>query len=75
MMLKGETAFAVIPQENTIGGPVCNYIDELLAHDDISVAGEIKLPIRWALLAKEGTKLDDIMVVYSHSLGIAQGAA
>lgn len=75
MMLSGETAFAVIPQENTIGGPVYNYVDELLSHTGISIAGEIELPIRQALLAKEGTELTDIAYVYSHAQGIAQGAA
>lgn len=75
MMLAGDTAFAVIPQENTIGGPVYNYVDELLAHDDISIVGEIELPIRQALLVREGTALSDITVVYSHAQGITQGAA
>lgn len=73
-MMKGEAEFAVIPQENTIGGPVYNYLDELLSHEGISVAGEIELPIRQALLAKEGTQLSDIKVVYSHAQGIAQGS-
>ena len=75
MMLRGETEFAVIPQENTIGGPVYNYVDELLAHDGISIVGEVELPIRQALLVKEGTALADIVVVYSHAQGITQGAA
>ena len=75
MMVDGKTEFAVIPQENTIGGPVYNYVDELLAHDDISIVGEVELPIRQALLVKEGTELADIIVVYSHAQGITQGAA
>lgn len=74
MMMSGETEYAVIPQENTIGGPVYNYLDELLSHEGISITGEIELPIRQALLAKEGTNLSDIKVVYSHAQGIAQGA-
>lgn len=75
MMISGETEFAVIPQENTIGGPVYNYVDELLAHEGICIVGEIELPIRQALLAAEGTELTDITVVYSHAQGITQGAA
>lgn len=75
MMLSGETAFAVIPQENTIGGPVYNYVDELLSHEHIAIVGEVELPIRQALLVKEGTELSDITVVWSHAQGIAQGAA
>ena len=75
MMIDGATEFAVIPQENTIGGPVYNYVDELLSRDAIAIVGEIELPIRQALLAKEGTALSDIVVVYSHAQGITQGAA
>ena len=75
MMLRSETEFAVIPQENTIGGPVYNYVDELLSHDGVSIVGEVELPIRQALLVKEGTALADIIVVYSHAQGITQGAA
>ena len=57
MMLSGETGFAVILQGNTIGGPVYNYVDELMAHDGISIVGEIKLPIRQALLARKARNL------------------
>ncbi|MDO4741113.1 MAG: prephenate dehydratase domain-containing protein [Eubacteriales bacterium] len=75
MLLDGECEFAVIPQENTIGGPVYNYLDELLAHDGVSIAGEVELPIRQALLAAEGTAPEEITVVYSHAQGIVQGKA
>ena len=34
-MLDGESTYAVIPQENTIGGPVYDYLDELLSHENI----------------------------------------
>lgn len=39
----------------------------------VSIVGEIELPICQALLAKEGTTLVDINVVYSHVQGIARG--
>ena len=73
-VLNGSCEYAVIPQENTIGGPVYDYLDELLAHEGLSVQGEVELPIRQALLAPEGTKLDEIKIVYSHSQGIIQSA-
>ncbi len=69
----GESNFAVIPQENTIGGPVIDYVDCLIAQTEVSVVGEIELPINQNLLAKKGTKLSDIKTVYSHKQGIAQG--
>ena len=72
-MLDGNCSYAVIPQENTVGGPVTAYIDELLSHDDISVVCETELVIDQALLVKKGTKLSDIKVVCSHEQGLIQG--
>ena len=65
--------FAVIPQENTIGGPVYDYLDELLKYENLFIFGEVELPIRQALLAKEGTELSSIKTVYSHKQGLIQG--
>ena len=72
-VLSGSADFAVIPQENTIGGPVYDYLDELLSHEELFVVGEVELPIRQALVAPEGTSLTTIQTVYSHKQGIAQG--
>ncbi|MCR5204422.1 MAG: histidine-type phosphatase [Lachnospiraceae bacterium] len=65
--------YAVIPQENTIGGAVVDYVDTLIAEPSVSVAGEVELTINQNLLAAPGTKLSDIKTVYSHKQGIAQG--
>ena len=72
-VLEKSADFAVIPQENTIGGPVYDYLDELLTHQELYVVGEVELPIRQALVAPEGTSLETIQTVYSHKQGIAQG--
>lgn len=72
-LLDGKCDYAVIPQENTIGGPVYDYIDVFLSHKELSVVGEVELPIRQALLVQDGTQLDNIKTVYSHKQGIAQG--
>lgn len=72
-VLEKSADFAVIPQENTIGGPVYDYLDELLKHEELFVVGEVELPIRQALVAPEGTSLETIQTVYSHKQGIAQG--
>lgn len=71
----GIADYAVIPIENTIGGPVYSYIDLLLENENLMIIGEVELPIRQALLAKEGTEVDEITTVYSHPQGIAQGKA
>ncbi len=69
----GECSYAVIPQENTIGGAVIDYADTLINHREVSVAGEVVLPIDQNLLVLPGTGLEDIKTVYSHKQGIAQG--
>ncbi len=69
----GESGYAVIPQENTIGGAVTDYVDVLIARDEVSVVGEIELPISQNLLVLPGTELNEIRTVYSHKQGIAQG--
>ncbi len=74
-LVVGDSDFAVIPQENTIGGPVSEYLDEVIAHENVSVVGEVELPITQNILAKPEATYDDITVVYSHKQGIAQGKA
>lgn len=71
----GTAAYAVIPQENTIGGPVTDYIDALLRDKDARVVGEVVLPIRQTLMGLPGTDLSQVKTVYSHKQGLAQSAA
>ena len=72
-LVEGKTSYAVIPQENTIGGAVTDYVDTLIAYTELSVVGEIELRIDQNLLTIPGTELSDIKTVYSHKQGIAQG--
>lgn len=73
-LLAGKSDYAVIPQENTIGGAVVDYVDTLISLEGVSVIGEVELPIRQNLLGLPGTELSAIRTVYSHKQGIAQGA-
>lgn len=73
-VLDGTTDYAVIPQENTIGGPIAEYLDEVVTHDNIGIVGEVELPISQNLLTKPGADLAGIKTVYSHKQGIAQGS-
>lgn len=68
----GASDYAVIPQENTIGGAVTNYVDALLDRDDVYVVGEVIIPISQTLMGIPGTKIEDIKTVYSHAQGIKQ---
>ena len=72
-LAEGKSNYAVIPQENTIGGAVTDYVDILISQADASVVGEVELPINQNLLTIKGTELSDIKTVYSHKQGIAQG--
>ena len=69
-LICGDSNYAVIPQENAIGGAVIDYVDTLLAQTEVSVIGEVELPINQNLLALPGTKLESINTVYSHNQGI-----
>lgn len=64
--------FAVIPQENTIGGAVVNYVDALIDEESVCVVGEVILPISQTLMGLPGASLEDIKTVCSHAQGIAQ---
>ena len=70
----GSATYAVIPQENTLGGPVTDYIDALLKAKDVSVVGEVVLPIRQTLMGLPGTDLSKVTRVVSHKQGLAQSA-
>lgn len=72
-LASGECDYAVIPQENTIGGAVADYVDILIGTPEVAVAGEVVLTINQNLLVMPGASLEDIDTVYSHPQGIAQG--
>ena len=74
-LVKGESNYAVIPQENTIGGAVIDYVDTLIGETKVSVVGEVELTINQNLLVLPDAQLSDIRTVYSHKQGIAQGKA
>ena len=73
-LLSGEADYAVIPQENTLGGAVVNYVDALIAAEDAYVVGEVVLPISQTLMGVPGATLADIQTVCSHAQGLTQSA-
>lgn len=75
LVADGTVSYAVVPQENTLGGPVTDYIDALLASQDVSVVGEVVLPIRQTLMGLPGTDLTQVKRVLSHKQGLAQSSA
>ena len=73
-VMSGSADFAVIPQENTLGGAVVSYLDALIRSEEIYVVGEVILPISQTLMGLPGTKLEDIKTVCSHIQGLTQSA-
>ena len=73
-LLSDEADFAVIPQENTVGGAVVNYVDALIAAKDAYVVGEVVLPISQTLMGVPGATIADIQTVCSHAQGLTQSA-
>lgn len=63
--------YGVVPIENSSNGSV-RAVYELLRRYDFSIVRSTKLWIRHELLAKAGTKLDEIRTVYSHEQAIGQ---
>ena len=74
-LLSGDADFAVIPQENTLGGAVVNYVDALIAAEYACVVGEVVLPINQTLMGVPGAAMEDIKIVCSHAQGLTQSAA
>ncbi len=74
-VLSGDADYAVIPQENTVGGAVVNYVDALIGAEDVFVVGEVVLPISQTLMGIPGAVLSDIQTVCSHAQGLTQSAA
>ena len=73
-VLAGESDYAVIPQENTVGGAVVNYVDALIGAEETFVVGEVVLPISQTLMGVPGATLEDIKTVCSHAQGLTQSA-
>ncbi|TMB58613.1 MAG: aminotransferase class I/II-fold pyridoxal phosphate-dependent enzyme [Chloroflexi bacterium] len=63
---------AVVPVENTLAGSVVDVYDLLRTHDDLTVLGEVAIPIRHCLLVVPGTRIDEVRVARSHAHAIAQ---
>ena len=70
-----ETAAAsvgVLPIENLLEGSV-NYTLDLLIHEtSLQIVGEIVIPIRQFLVARQGVRLSDVRVLYAHPQSLGQ---
>ena len=69
----GDVDGGVVPIENSIEGSVNVTLDTLaFGSPGVTIQREIVLPVRHALLARAGVKIDEIVVVASHPHATAQ---
>ena len=68
---KGECEYGVLPLENSTAGSVVKIYD-LMMHHKFSIVRSIRVKIDHCLLAKKGTKIEDIKEVFSHEQAINQ---
>jgi prephenate dehydratase len=67
----GSVDSGVVAIENSLGGSIRETYD-LLYEFRLCIVGEVTVPVRLALMALPGQRLEDIERVYSHPQGIAQ---
>ena len=70
----GLCQYGILPIENSTAGSVKAVYDLMLKHN-FHIVRSARLKISHNLLAKHGTKLEDIKEVYSHEQAISQSAA
>jgi prephenate dehydratase len=68
----GEAALAVLPIENSLQGSVTETVDLLVRDEGLAICGELVLRIEHCLMARPGTALDAIEVIYSHPQSLGQ---
>ncbi len=67
----GDVELGCIPVENSLAGTIHKNYDLLVTHD-LHIVGEVTIPISHCLMANRGVKLEDVKVVLSHPVALAQ---
>ncbi|HOO22396.1 MAG TPA: prephenate dehydratase domain-containing protein [Clostridia bacterium] len=67
----GLCEYGILPIENSSVGSV-NSVYDLMRKYNFYIVRSLKLPIRHSLLAKKGTRIEDIKEIISHEQGINQ---
>lgn len=71
-VVAGRSTAAVIAIENSIDGGVTVAQDALATIPGLQIFGEYLVPVKFVLVAKPGTKLEDVHVVAGHPVAYAQ---
>lgn len=69
---RSEIDEGIVPVENSIEGSVVVTLDILVHEVELQITGEAVLPVRHALLARDGVGLEEVEAVFSHPQALAQ---
>jgi prephenate dehydratase len=72
-VLAGRAAYALLPVENTLAGPIDETFD-LMSVNDLVIVDETVQPIFHCLIAATDVPLDQVRHVHSHPIALAQCA-
>ncbi|MEI6476635.1 MAG: prephenate dehydratase [Actinomycetes bacterium] len=64
---EGKAEFALVPIENSIEGVVARTLDELATGEPLVIAGEVTLPVSFALMALPDTKIISRIATHPHA--------
>lgn len=68
----GEVNSALVPLENSVEGSVSQTLDELASGKPLVIVDEVALRVRFSLMARPGTKLEDVRLMTTHPHAHAQ---
>ncbi|HUW88421.1 MAG TPA: prephenate dehydratase [Candidatus Paceibacterota bacterium] len=63
----GEAEYALVPIENSVEGVVARTLDELATGEPLIIAGEVTLPVAFALMVKPGTTVINRIATHPHA--------
>ncbi len=72
LVVSGKVSRAVVPVENSIEGGVSATLDALAKTENIRIYGEYLVPVTFNLVARPGTKLQDVKTIATHPVAYAQ---
>jgi len=68
----GDADAALVPLENSVEGAVSVTLDELAMGGPLVIVREVLLPVRFVLVGRDGTTIDEVRTVATHPHGEAQ---
>jgi prephenate dehydratase len=71
-VIAGKAFRAIIPVENSVEGGVSATSDALAMNPNIRIYGEYLVPVTFDLVARPGTKLEDVKIIATHPVAYAQ---